>query len=212
MLRRSAHCVRRPRPGGIAALGDALTSGHSIPERWLLADDSWVAHAVTAGRLRYTYDASRPDASTSSLRAQWRECAGHRPAAAVMLTGVKDVYESSGYDAAVEVLHGLAGVLRAQAVVPIFATLPPVEARKAEVLRFNAAVRRLAESTGTLLIDFHAAFAGAAATPRLFEADGLHPSPEGAEAMGRAAVPTLRAALSGAASRRARATVRPRRS
>lgn len=111
-----------------------------------------------------------------------------------------------------EALQRLAASLKGQHVLPVFATLPPLDAdryfqwishnsaeKAARILqwlgsvtriywwheRYNAAVLEVAEKTGAALLDLRSAFLKTADFRRYICADGIHPNREGQILIGR---------------------------
>ena len=57
-LVRHTRSIRRPRAGGLVAVGDSITTGTGEPRFGLLADDSWVTYVVGKGKVRYGFNAA----------------------------------------------------------------------------------------------------------------------------------------------------------
>ncbi len=185
--------VRLPRPGGVGAIGDSITSGSGSAARWgLLARDSWVAHLVKAG-VPYTHNAAVPNQVTSDVAAQIPVVLCYRPRAVVILTGTNDVFEGLSLAGFAEAIEGMADEVIAGGATPILATLPPLDAPALPA--FNLTLTAIARSAGLPLIDFHAALAVDGRYGPGLDRDGLHPSVKGAQVMARAAEPVVRAVL-----------------
>ncbi len=188
---RNTGAIRRPRPGGIGAVGDSITSGQgNAPERWMLSRSSWVTQLAKGG-VPYTFNAAVPNQVTSDVAAQIPTVLRYRPRAVVIVTGTNDVFEGLPLGDVADAIERMADELAAAGVAPILATLPPFDAAPAALIDFNAAVVAI----GLPVIDFYAALVVDGRYAPGLDRDGLHPSIEGARVMARAAEPVVRAAL-----------------
>lgn len=178
----------------VSAVGDSITAnGGAWP---LQLARSWLqwACALSGGRAR----AARPHASGGYTTAQI--LAEHvpaviadspRPAACVVLGGTNDTPNTGGGLTAVANLTTMYRMLRAAGIVPILATIPPrsesggIYNANRDII--NTFVCRYAAANGLPLVDFHAALTGDDGFYLSgYDADGVHPSEQGAEAMGAA--------------------------
>jgi lysophospholipase L1-like esterase len=119
-----------------------------------------------------------------------------RPDVVTVCAGANDLAWGIGPEQTIEyvdrLLERIAGRAR-----PVLCMLPPI-ADRALVEDFNERLTALAAREGAPLIDFYAPVDDGTGSYRAgFAIDGVHPTAEGAAAMGAAAVPVLRRALAG---------------
>jgi len=126
--------IRRPTPGGVATLGDSLTAGKSWQTVGLLANDPWVAHAVTTG-MPYCFDGFIPGYTTGMVNNRLPAVIAHEPDAIVVCTGTHEVlWEMDDLDHPISHLTPLVDRIRSSpgAPRPVLCTLPPLTRRWAE--------------------------------------------------------------------------------
>ncbi len=188
-------CYRRPRSGGIAAIGDSVTAGTSAPDWGILGADSWFSHAIAEGRLPYCYNAARGNTTTEMVAERLPSGIVRKPHVVAVLTGTNDVVFRLPLDAPIALLRRMVADLRSAAIVPVLGTLPPYAVAPEGVVEFNARIREVSDSDGVLLIDFHACLSTDDHFTHGLSDDGLHPNVTGSRLMGHTAVPVLQQAL-----------------
>jgi lysophospholipase L1-like esterase len=192
---RHAQCLRLPKPHGVAAIGDSITSGNSVPSLGMLGSRSWLAYAVCEGRLPYTYNAGLPNQTTEQIAARLPELLDREPRVVVVLAGTNDINKPRPYSVAIDVIGSMLTQITTAGAAPVLGTLPPFDFAPEETVKFNSRLRDLAVTQGVSLIDFHAALAAGDRFAAGMSDDGVHPSIAGARVMAAAAIPPLRAAL-----------------
>lgn len=187
-----ARAFRLPRPGGVAALGDSITAGDSLPELGLLADNSWM---TWLGRsVPYCFNGALPETPTPALVDRLPHVLGRRPDVIVLLVGTYDVWKREEERGLVDIA-GMIATSTAAGVEPILGTVPPVADYGERIRPWNAALLDLAETHKLRTIDFHAALECDGDYGPGLTRDGLHPTPAGAKVMADAARPILLDAL-----------------
>lgn len=185
--------------GPVVALGDSITAGTPVlteKPTGQASPASWYTQALALEpRLVAGYNAGLPGDLTTGMLARFgRDVAAHDPRVVVILGGTNDVHAHTT-EQVIGTLGRLADLSREAGAVPVLATIPPrtdADRYAERVLDLNAAIRALGRSTGTTVIDFHAAVADDAGGWRPgFSGDGVHPSQAGARAMAEVAVATL---------------------
>ncbi|MDQ6775637.1 MAG: SGNH/GDSL hydrolase family protein [Actinomycetota bacterium] len=203
---RHAKLIRLPSTGGVAALGDSLTLGRSWPKAGLLSRDSWLSYAVAAG-IPYCFNAAVGGYTTGMVANTLASVLVHRPDVVVVCTGSNDLVWGISPDQTIEYVARLLARI-ASSARPVLCTLPPMTGKRAcapttvpvidraLVRDFNERVAELAARGDVPLVDFYAPLDDGTGSYRVgFASDGVHPTAEGAAAMGAAAVPVLRRAL-----------------
>jgi lysophospholipase L1-like esterase len=190
---REAKLIRFPSAGGVAAIGDSLTLGASWPKAGMLSRDSWLSHAVADG-IPYCLNAAVGGYTIGMVANALAAVLALSPDVVTVCAGANDLAWGIGPDEMIEYLARLLARI-APSARPVLCTLPPI-ADRALVEDFNERLTALAAREGAPVIDFYASVDDGAGSYRAgFAADGVHPTAEGAAAMGAAAVPVLRAAL-----------------
>lgn len=190
-LASNMECYRAGEAGGVAAIGDSITAGNGLPGWGFLPDESWLSQSVCASDLPFTFNGGVATQTTPQIAARLDDVLSHDPAVVVVLAGTNDVYEGDFSSEAAGRIKAMLGKVESRGAVPVLGTLPPMNAKASEVVRFNTLIRDLARSEGVRLIDFYPALAdGDHYRPDLTR-DGIHPSVAGAKAMGRVALPVL---------------------
>jgi lysophospholipase L1-like esterase len=198
---RQAKLFRWPSPGGVAAIGDSLTLGASWPKAGMLSRDSWLSHAVAAG-IPYCFNAAVGGYTTGMVANSLARVLAYQPDVVVVCTGGNDLVWGVGAAQTVELVTQLVERI-ASSASPVLCTLPPITGgpgpeaiELGPILDFNGRLAELAARDDAPLIDFYAPVDDGTGRYREGLAfDGVHPTPEGAAAMGAAAVPVLRRAL-----------------
>ncbi len=189
--------------GPVVALGDSLTAddslaadlGSAVAPGGVLYP-SWFTSALEdEPRLGAAANAGIPGDTTEEMVARFaRDVAVHAPRVVVILGGTNDLPTGRTTEQVVGTLEQLADLARDAGAVPVLATIPPRTdgSFASDVADLNAGIRRSAASSGTPLIDFFSVLADEDGGWRTgFSEDGLHPTEDGAAAMGRIAVETL---------------------
>jgi lysophospholipase L1-like esterase len=194
---RHAKLIRFPSSGGVAALGDSLTLGKSWPKAGLLSRDSWLSYAVAAG-IPYCFNAAVGGYTTGMTANALPAVLVHRPDVVVLCTGANDFVWGIGPDQTMEYVAALLARM-SRSAAPVLCTLPPMTGEaldRALIREFNERLAELAARDDVPLIDFYTPLDDGTGRYRSgFASDGVHPTAEGAAAMGAAAVPVLRRAL-----------------
>lgn len=183
--------------GPVVALGDSLTAelGGEIPPGGTVYPSWFTAALADEPRLVAAANAGIPGDTTEGMVARFaRDVAVHAPAVVVILGGTNDLPLSRTAEQVVGTLEQLADLARDAGAVPVLATIPPRTDGSfgSDVADLNAGIRRSAASSGTLVIDFFSVLADEDGGWRTgFTDDGVHPTQDGADAMGRIAVATL---------------------
>lgn len=190
-----ALCYRRPGPGGLAAIGDSITSGTSWPEWGLLGRDSWVSHLVVDRTVPYCFNGALAETRTPLLVERIPALLAHRPGVLVLVVGGFDVWKRQ-HEQGIHDVSAMVDACAAQGVVAIIGTLPPIRDYGAAICDFNGRLRVLAEHRGLPVIDFHAALVVDGEYGPGLSDDGLHPTEAGAKVMASVARPVVMAHVS----------------
>ena len=184
---RHTACLRRPRPGGLVAVGDSITEGRGLPRYGLLADNSWLSYVVRNRAIPYGYNDARSGQTTEELVRRLPPMLDRHPAVVVVASGTND---TSPPDTIRLIGQAVEAIGRAGAK-PVLCTVAPRRERAADVAALNAGLRQLAARHHLPLIDFHAVLAdGDDFKPGLSE-DGVHPNVAASRLMAQAAEPVL---------------------
>ena len=119
-----------------------------------------------------------------------------RPAYAIILAGVNDIYGGRQAEAVERHLAAMYADVLDAGVVPVAATVLPYNSATArasgDILSLNAWIENLTKVLGILFCDTHAAVANPAESNRLRGTpDGLHPDVAGYRAMGEVLARTI---------------------
>jgi acyl-CoA thioesterase-1 len=187
----------------VIAFGDSITSG-----LYLSADEAYPARLAALLGLPVCNAGSLGDTTATAMLRFTRDVLQFHPSVVLLLFGTNDSGVTA-HDGRAPVALGdyrtaLADMVRqARAVgaVPVLLSLPPTDpARSAPGgtgsggwATYDAAVRAVAALNGVQLIDLAAAFGGDLSLLR----DGIHPTPDGALAIAKAAAPVVRVAIAG---------------
>lgn len=186
---KNAELFRRPRPGGIAGLGDSITAGSGAWKTRLLAPDSWLTHVVKAG-IPYTVNGGVSHQTTQQILDRTPGVLAYRPKAIVVVAGVNDVYERHDVGA-LDRIRRMVQLSHEAGVHPLLATILPVPDLHDDTVRLNAGLRRIADEQGVDVVDFHAVVCPDCGGEEGLLRDGLHPNRDGAEALAQQALPVL---------------------
>jgi len=119
-----------------------------------------------------------------------------RPAYAIILAGVNDIFGGQGAESVERHLAAMYADVLDAGVVPVAATVLPYNSATArasgEILSLNAWIENLTKVLGIPFCDVHAAVADPADSNRLKgTSDGLHPDVAGYRAMGEVLARTI---------------------
>lgn len=125
-----------------------------------------------------------------------RDVLGPRPAYAIILVGVNDIFGGQRAETVERQLAAMYADVLDAGIVPVAATVLPFNSATArasgDILTLNAWIENLAKVLGILFCDTHAAVADPADSNRLRGSpDGLHPDVAGYRAMGEALSRTI---------------------
>lgn len=191
-LAKNMDCYRQPESGGIAAIGDSITAGNGLPGWGMLPKESWLSQSICASDLPFTFNGGIATQTTQQIEARLDDVLSHDPSVVVVLAGTNDVFQGDFSPEAVSRLKEMLTKISAHGAVPVIGTLPPMDAKAQEVIKFNDLIRQLSQTEHVRLIDFYPTLAeGDHYRPDLTRDGGMHPSVAGAEAMGKVALPVL---------------------
>ena len=125
-----------------------------------------------------------------------RDVLGPRPAYAIILAGVNDIFAGQRAETVERHLAAMYADVLDAGVVPVAATVLPYNSATArasgDILTLNAWIENLTKVLGILFCDTHAAVADPADSNRLRGTpDGLHPDVAGYRAMGEVLTRTI---------------------
>ena len=125
-----------------------------------------------------------------------RDVLGPRPAYAIILAGVNDIFAGQRAETVERHLAAMYADVLDAGVVPVAATVLPYNSATArasgDILTLNAWIENLTKFLGILFCDTHAAVADPADSNRLRGTpDGLHPDVAGYRAMGEVLTRTI---------------------
>ena len=125
-----------------------------------------------------------------------RDVLGPRPAYAIILAGVNDIFADQRAETVERHLAAMYADVLDAGVVPVAATVLPYNSATArasgDILTLNAWIENLTKVLGILFCDTHAAVADPADSNRLRGTpDGLHPDVAGYRAMGEVLTRTI---------------------
>ena len=125
-----------------------------------------------------------------------RDVLGARPAYAIILAGVNDIFAGQRAETVERHLAAMYADVLDAGIVPVAATVLPYNSATArasgDILTLNAWIENLTKVLGILFCDTHAAVADPADSNRLRGSpDGLHPDVAGYRAMGEVLTRTI---------------------
>ena len=125
-----------------------------------------------------------------------RDVLGPRPAYAIILAGVNDIFRGQRAETVERHLAAMYADVLDAGIVPVAATVLPFNSATArasgDILTLNAWIENLTKVLGILFCDTHAAVANPADSNRLRGTpDGLHPDVAGYRAMGEVLARTI---------------------
>jgi len=167
----------------IAAVGDSITHGRS-PEfaAGALSERSWIPHAVGGG-VELVGGWARGGATTAEMLDHVTPVDAD---VLVILAGTNDVLQGvtdSGHGRSLTNIRAIARTVGAQNVV--LSAIPPLNRRPAAAAAFNDSLRELAQNAGWHWVDGPAPLRdGTRFLPEMTH-DGIHPTPEGADTLGK---------------------------
>lgn len=158
------------------ALGDSITAGQGVaPYPGILAGISG-KQVINAGSGGSRAD-SGPGRASSLLNS-------HHPAYLFILLGSNDAIHGGDPAAVKGALGATIAIAKDHQTIPIIATIPQMvrshEVFNSGVKAINNEIRNLADETGTVLVDLEGVLGS-----DMLQADGLHPTQAGQEAIAR---------------------------
>src|SRR2546422_9124338 len=195
----------RERSVTIVGLGDSTTAGTpgfrsplEAPPRGDGNPESQYAHWMTRSHPEWTVLNRGINGETSKeIRARLpRDVLQVRPAYAIILAGVNDIFGDQRPETVERHLAAMYSDVLDAGIVPVAATVLPYNMATArasgDILSLNAWIENLTKVLGILFCDTHAAVADPGDTNRLRGTpDGLHPDVGGDRAMGEALARTI---------------------
>ncbi|HLQ41655.1 MAG TPA: GDSL-type esterase/lipase family protein [Thermoplasmata archaeon] len=189
----------------IVGLGDSTTAGTpgfrsplEVPPRGEGNPESQYAHWMMRSHPEWTVLNRGVNGETAEeIRARLpRDVLLPRPAYAIILAGVNDIFGGQGAESVERHLAAMYADVLDAGVVPVAATVLPYNSATArasgEILALNAWIENLTKVLGILFCDTHAAVADPADSNRLKGTpDGLHPDVAGYRAMGEVLARTI---------------------
>lgn len=169
-------------PDVYVALGDSITSGREAPAGAPYPDrlSGMVGKTVVNAGSGGARSASGVGSVNGLLQT-------YKPARLLVLYGANDIGAGVGVGEFENNLRAIVGAAKANQTVPVLGTIPPEYDSHAfaapAIQSFNAAVRRVASSEGVPVANVYGAFGG---NRSYVQADGLHPSDAGNNALARA--------------------------
>jgi len=194
-----------PRPPTIVGLGDSTTAGTpgfrsplEAPPHGSGNPESQYAYWMARIHPEWTVLNRGINGETSQeVRARLpRDVLQMRPAYAIILAGVNDIFGGGSPETVERHLAAMYADVLDAGIVPVAATVLPYNGATArasgDILSLNAWIENLTKVLGILFCDTHAAVADPADSNRLRGTpDGLHPDVAGYRAMGEALARTI---------------------
>ena len=165
-------------PDVYVALGDSTTDGNNGG-----GDPYPPRVAALTGKTVYNMAAQNESAAQSAAKVGGI-LADKKPAAVMFMTGAVELINGRSVDDVIGSLRSIIQQCNANKSVPVMATLPPMlyshSRFEGVVKELNKAIRSLASSEGTRLVDLESKFGDG--TKYILD-DGLHPNEEGNQLM-----------------------------